>query len=112
MTSATRDAVHEWLEEAAGAMGGDAFQRREALRELESAIHERIDERTTGGEEETEATRAVLNDMGSAIEIGHSFVPQRPLIAPERTRTFLVYTFALFAVHFVMVWRYVLPAGA
>ncbi|MHC4940479.1 MAG: hypothetical protein ACYTHK_16190 [Planctomycetota bacterium] len=103
MTSATRDAVHEWLEEAAGAMGGDANQRREALLELESAIYERIDERTTGGEDESDAARAVLIDMGDAIEIGHRFVPQRPLIAPESTRTFLIYTFALFAVHFVMV---------
>jgi hypothetical protein len=103
MTTATRDAVHQWLEEAGGAMGGDATQRRDALLELESAIYERIEERTVDGEQEHDATRAVLVDMGDATTIGHRFVPQRPLIAPERSRTFLLYTFALFAVHFVVV---------
>ncbi|MHC4408512.1 MAG: hypothetical protein ACYS0F_05860, partial [Planctomycetota bacterium] len=78
MTTATRDAVHQWLEEAGGAMGGDATQRRDALLELESAIYERIEERTVDGEQEHDATRAVLVDMGDAITIGHRFVPQRP----------------------------------
>ena len=44
MTTATRDVVHQWLEDAGGAMGGDATQRRDALLELEAAIYERIEE--------------------------------------------------------------------
>jgi len=103
MSGATKDAVHEWLDEAAGAMGGDAAQRREALLELESAIYERIDERTGTGESEDDAARAVLAGLGDARELGHSIVPQRPLIAPERTRTFARSTCALFAVHFIVV---------
>lgn len=103
MTRGTREAVQDWLEQAGGAMGGDAAQRREALLELESAIYERIDERTVAGEQEHEAAEAVLTGLGDAREIGHRFVPQRPLIPPERTRAFLVATSALFAVHFVLV---------
>ncbi|MEM8884210.1 MAG: permease prefix domain 1-containing protein [Planctomycetota bacterium] len=99
----TNRGVQDWLEEAGGAMGGDATGRRDALLELESAIYEKVEERTATGESEEQAVEIVLRDMGDPVSIGHAFVPQSPIIAPERTRSFYLYTCALFAVHFVLV---------
>jgi len=103
MTHSTRDTVHHWIEEAAGSMGGQATERREALMELESTIYEKIDERTAQGETEDEATRSVLDSLGDPRALGHAFMPQHPLLRPELTRSFLLWTWGLFAVHFVLV---------
>jgi len=103
MTQSTRDTVHLWIEEAAGSMGGQATERREALLELESTIYEKIDERTASGEAEEQAAHSVLQSLGDPRAMGHAFMPQRPLLRPELTRSFLLATWALFAVHFVLV---------
>jgi hypothetical protein len=103
MTRATQESVHRWIEEAAGSMGGDARERREALLELESTIYEKIEDRTREGGQEDEATQEVLESLGDPRTMGHAFMPQRPLLPPEQTRTFMLWTWALFAVHFVLV---------
>jgi len=84
-------------------MGGDATQRREAVLELESTVLERIEERTATGESHETAAYAVLDALGDPRTMGHNFMPQRPLLRPELTRSFMLGTWALFAVHFVLV---------
>jgi len=103
MTNATRDVVHSWVEEAAGSMGGGTAERRDALLELESTIHEKIDDRTSTGEQEEQATRSVLDSLGDPRAMGHAFMPQRPLLRAELSRSFMLWTWALFAVHFVLI---------
>jgi len=103
MTRDTHDPVQLWMDEASSTMGGDASQRREAILELESTIHERIDERTAAGETQEKAAHAVLDTLGDPRTMGHALMPQRPLLRPELTRSFILGTWALFAVHFVLV---------
>ena len=103
MSGATKDPIGSWVDEAAGAMGGDVESRRDARRELTSTIYDKVEERTGSGEPEVEAIDAVLAEMGDPRAMGHAFLPQAPLIAPERTRAYLLATAALFAVHGVLV---------
>lgn len=108
MSRATKDRtgqerIGDWIDEAGAAMGGDASSRQDAKRELTSTIYDKVEERTGAGECEQGAIVAVLDELGDARQMGHAFLPQRPLIAPERTRAFLLATAALFAVHAVLV---------
>ena len=103
MSPATNDAIHKWIDEAGAAMGGDATERKEALLELESTIYERLEEQTDAGVEERTAVESVLDSLGSATEMGHACMPQRPIIRPELSRSFFMFTWALFAVHFVLI---------
>ena len=103
MSPATNDAIHKWIDEAGAAMGGAAAERKEALLELESTIYERLDEQTNAGVEEGAAVESVLDSLGSATEMGHACMPQTPIIRPELSRSFFMFTWALFAVHFVLI---------
>jgi len=97
------EAVQQWLDEAATAMGGGAKSRHDVLLELETNILDRVEERTTRGQIPDEAVRDVLDAMGDPVEVGSSFIPVRPLIAPERTRPYLFHTAVLFVMHFLVV---------
>ncbi len=100
-------AIHRWLDEAAAAMGGDAGRRGEALRELEATIHERIADlsggREGGGELPEAAVRDVLDALGDPAEIGAAFMPMPALIESKHTRPFVLHTFIVFAIHFLLV---------
>jgi len=103
MNATTRERVSAWLEEAHGAMGGESARRKDILLELETAIYDRLEERTQSGEEESQALEAVLASLGDAARVGESFLPGRPLVAPHHTRPFLANLSALFAAHFLVV---------
>ena len=103
MSPTTNAAVHQWIEEAGAAMGGGVAERREALLELESTIYEKVEEQTSGGVAENEAVGKVLASLGSASAMGHACIPQTPVIRAELTRSFFMWTWALFAVHFVLI---------
>ncbi|MHC4670460.1 MAG: hypothetical protein ACYTFD_18910 [Planctomycetota bacterium] len=103
MSEQVQDAVQQWLDEAATAMGGEPAHRRDALLELEATILDRLDERARSGQVPDEAVQDVLEMMGDPAEIGSSFMPSRPLIAPHQTRPFLLHTTVVFAVHFLLV---------
>jgi hypothetical protein len=103
MSPNVREVVHRWLDEAGSSMGGDAARRSDALLELETTIYERLEERTRQGELPDEAIRDVLDAMGEPAAIGGGFLPMRPLVAPEQTRSFFAYALMLFAVHFLLV---------
>ena len=45
----------------------------------------------------------VLDAMGNPAEVGNSYAPERPLLAPHQTRPFLINLVVLFAVHFLLV---------
>ena len=104
MTRATNDSVHQWIEEAGAAMGGDTSARREALLELESSIYDQIDEQTDAGVAEQTAVTTVLGSFGDAATISSSLrlnaypppsttVVESPSIVEERsTRTTLAVT--------------------
>lgn len=103
MSPNVHDVVHRWLDEAGSSMGGDAARRRDALLELETTIYERVEERTRQGELPEEAVQDVLDAMGDPTSVGNGFLPMRPLVAPEQTRSFFAYALILFAVHFLLV---------
>ena len=103
MNKPAQDAVRDWLDAAATAMGGGAERRRDALLELETTIYDRVDERTRGGQVPEEAVRDVLEILGDPAQVGSSFAPVRPLIAPHQTRGFILHTVMVFAVHFLLV---------
>ncbi|MEE8104027.1 MAG: permease prefix domain 1-containing protein [Planctomycetota bacterium] len=95
--------VQRWLDEADAAMSGDSESRRDVLMELQSAIMDRVDERTDKGAKPDEALDTVLQDMGDPGEIGSSFLPAPILIGSHQTRPFMINTALLFAAHFVLV---------
>ena len=103
MSNRVSEPVHRWLDEAGTAMGGRPSERRDVLMELETTILDNIDERVAEGQVPTDAVQDVLDAMGDPAEVGGSFMPQRPLLAPHQTRPFLVNLVALFAVHFLLV---------
>jgi len=103
MTESVENAVREWLDDAATSMGGEAKRRRDVLLELETTILDRVDERTRTGQVPEEAVRDVLEMMGDPVEVGSSFVPTRPLIAPHQTRPFVLQAAVVFAAHFLLV---------
>jgi len=103
MTRQVGDPVERWLDEAAQAMGGDAERRRDVLLELESTIHDRVDERVRRGEARDAAVDGVLGSLGDPEEIGSSVMPGRPLLDAKRTRSFILRTAILFAAHFLLV---------
>ena len=103
MTRATEDVIHQWIEEAGAAMGGDVAERREALLELESTIYEKVEEQTRAGVKEDAAVDTVLRSLGDATVMGHACIPQRPIIRPELSRSFFMWTWAMFAVHYVLI---------
>ena len=98
-----QESVQQWLEHASTAMAGTAEQRRDMLLELESAIHDRVEERTRRGEDAERAITVVLRGMGDPAEVGSAIAPGRPLLAPHHTRPFLLHTATLFAAHFLLV---------
>lgn len=103
MTDQSKERVGRWLDEAGMAMGGVPSERRDALLELETTIYDRIDEKTRAGVVPDEAVQDVLDAMGDPAEIGSSYLPSRPLLAPHLTRPFLFNLIALFSVHFLVV---------
>jgi len=103
MTDRVKDSIVRWLDEAGMAMGGVARERRDALLELESAIYDRVDEKTRSGQVPEEAVQDVLDALGDPAQIGSSYLPVRPLVEPHQTRPFLFNLAALFAVHFLIV---------
>jgi len=98
-----QDAVHRWLDEAAGAMGGDPAHRKDVLLELETTIYDRIEERTQKGEPEEAAVTIVLRTLGEPAHVAQSLLPGRPLIDAHRTRSFVINAIALFTVHMLFV---------
>jgi len=103
MTTPVSERIERWLDEAATSMGGHARHRRDVLMELEATIQERVDERHNSGQVPDEAVQDVLDLMGDPTEVGASFAPVRPLLAPHQTRPFIVNVMVLFAVHFTLV---------
>ena len=103
MTKSVENAVREWLDDAATSMGGEPKRRRDVLLELETTILDRVDDRTRTGQVPEEAVRDVLEMMGDPVEVGSSFVPTRPLIAPHQTRPFVLQAAVVFAAHFLLV---------
>ena len=96
-------AVQKWLDEADTAMAGDAERRQDVLLELETAIYDRVEERTRKGELPGQAVEVVLRDIGNPGKVGNSYLPERPLLAPHDTRPFLINTGVLFVAHFLLV---------
>jgi hypothetical protein len=103
MTKQVKETVGRWLDEAATAMGGDRRSRRDALLELETAIYDRVEERTQAGQIPDEAVQDVLDALGDPAEVASSYAPVRPLLPPHRTRPYLINLVALFSVHFMLV---------
>jgi len=103
MTGPVTEAVHQWLDEAATAMGGDSGRRRDVLLELETTIYDRLEERSGGETPTTKDVTEVLIAMGEPAEVANSFMPVRPLLAPHQTRPFLLNVSAVFAVHMLFV---------
>ncbi len=103
MTHHGKETVHRWLEEAGMAMSGEARQRRDALLELETVIYDRVDECVGEGRIPAEAVQDVLDALGDPAEVGSSYMPQPPLLAPHQTRPFLINLVVVFAVHFLLV---------
>lgn len=103
MKPPVQDAVQGWLDAAATAMGGGAARRRDVLLELETTIYDRLEERTRRGQLPEEAVRDVLELMGDPAEVGSSFAPVRPLLAPHHTRAFVLHTVMVFAAHFLLL---------
>jgi len=103
MTEPDLQAVRQWLDEAATSTGGQPARRRDVLLELETTILDRVDDRTKSGQVPDEAIRDVLELMGDPVEVGSSFVPTRPLIAPHQTRPFMLQAAVVFAAHFLLV---------
>ena len=98
-----KEAVHRWLDEASGAMGGKTAHRRDVLLELETTIYDRIEERTREGETEETAVTIVLRNLGEPARVAQSLLPGRPLIDAHRTRSFVINAIALFTVHMLFV---------
>ena len=84
--------VQRWLDEADAAMSGDSESRRDVLMELQSAIMDRVDERTDKSAKPDEALDTVLQDMGDPAEVGSSFLPAPILIGSHQTRPFMINT--------------------
>jgi len=107
MNARNEATIHRWLDEAAAAMGGDAGRREEALRELEATIHERLEEVAGSGPGEGDlpdaAVRDVLDALGDPAEVGAAFMPMPALIEARHTRPFVLHTFIVFAIHFLLV---------
>lgn len=103
MNRQAEERIHVWLDEASTAMGGDAGSRRDVLLELETSIQEQVDERTRSGQIPEQAVQDVLDALGDPAELGASYAPARPLLAPHHSRSFLVNLAVLFAVHFLLV---------
>jgi len=101
--SPVQESVQHWLDAAGTAMGGDAARRRDVLLELETTILERVDDRVRTGQVPEEAVCDVLELMGDPAQVGNTFMPVRPLVAPHQTRPFLINTMVVFAVHFLLV---------
>jgi hypothetical protein len=100
MTQQTKEAVQQWLDEAAAAMSGRAKLRRDALLELETTIYERLEDL----EREGEATiDDIVAAMGDPIQVGSSIMPAEPLVPGHRTRHFYLHTGIVFAVHFLLL---------
>jgi hypothetical protein len=103
MSQGVEDKVQRWLDEASTAMGGRAEGRRDALRELEATILDKVDERTRGGQVPEEAVRDVLDALGDPAEVGSSFLPAAPLLPPAQARPYLLHTVMTFVAHFLLV---------
>jgi hypothetical protein len=103
MSGTVTESVHQWLDEAATAMGGDPRRRSDVLLELETTIYDRLEERTGGETPTTKDVKEVLTAMGEPAEVANSFMPVQPLLAPHQTRPFLLNVAALFAVHMLFV---------
>ena len=103
MSERVQETVQLWLDEAATAMGGEPARRRDILLELETTILDRVDERARSGQAPADAVQDILDMMGDPAQVGSSFMPSRPLIAPHQTRPYLLHTMVVFAMHFLLV---------